>query len=394
MELEVLNTRGIPKSGLLSISAGGMRKQVQLSAIDKPLRFPADEISQIKVDVLDVLGRARLPYHPEEQKYTLPLDLSESGQFTATVGENMEVDLIVRPCRPDTPSSPVKDELSRVRRELDANGYLEEHDLVNFITFVLQSLMQDKPADPYPFLQKQVAMRMSRQAGSTPAYPATPSGGAGVPEALPKIELVREATNSLKVPSIQDSETAITSILKKLTPRATAAGSAEEIAELERQAIEASKRLREDNAKLRETAEQMKAEYEKLMQESQNLHVKIDAKKARKAAASEALKKPAVLPFVQYYERHVGRQCGQVYWNTIHSKFWSRPETPAALAPVVATKESRTAAAYREIEKLQDEVAQLARENAKLVSDLARGREMIDLVRQDMIEIRRSVGED
>lgn len=391
----MLNTRGIPKSGLLSISAGGMRKQVQLSALDRPLRFPADtEISQIKVDVLDVLGRARVPYNPGEQKYTLPLEAG-SGDIQVASGEAMEVDVIIRPC--ESPSSPANqakdgelDTAARRRKEIDASGYLEEHGLVNFMQFLLHSLMQDKPANPYPFLQKQVAMRMESQtANGTVASPSSPSGGQVPP---------LTGYPMLNVPAVQDTDLAITSLLQNsklaLMPTSPqAATSPEDIANLEREALEASQRMRADNALLREAAEQMKLEYEKLMQESKSLHGKLDAKRAQKEFNKAVIQRPPILPFASYYSRFVSPQCGLVYWNTIHSRFWSRPDNPAALAPVMATKETRTQAAYREIEKLQDEVELLARENAKLVADLARGREMIDLVRQDMLEIRRSVGE-
>merc|ERR1711981_1088242 len=98
------------------------------------------------------------------------------------------------------------------------------------------------------------------------------------------------------------------------------------------------KHLLADNAQLRETAMQMNLEYEKLMKESASLHDKLGAKRAEK-------------------------------------------------------KNNRALEAYKEIEKLQEEVSQLARENAKLVADLARGREMIDQVRQDMIKIRQTVEE-
>merc|ERR1711865_163368 len=234
-------------------------------------------------------------------------------------------------------------------------------------------------------LQKQIKRQMEAKANGTsgPSLPSSPSGQVPALKGYPL----------LNVPVVQDSDMAITSLLEKLPTSPQQATSPEDIAQLEREALEASKRLRADNALLRETAEQMKLEYEKLMQESQSLHGKLDAKRAQKEFNKAVIQRPAVLPFAQYYERFIGKQCGLVYWNSIHAKFWSRPDNPAALAPVQATSENRAQAAYREIEKLQDEVELLARENAKPVADLARGREMIDLVRQDMTEIRRSVGD-
>jgi len=332
----VLNTRGIPQSGLLSISVGGMRKTHQLSSLEEPLRFACkpDDILQIKVDVLGVLGRARLPYQASEQKYTLPLGLGGTeGDASA-----MEVDLIVRPCDPDFLSSPSKQSQreSRCHRELKATSYLEEHGLVSFMQFVLDSLMQDKPADPYAFLQKQVGMRVGWPKRDQAVVPSLPTQETGTEVPIPALQFPSAETQRLPVPDLQDTDTEFTSILERLsTPMAAVTAGTEglgntvtpeDVENLEKEAMKASQLMRADNMKLRETAEQMNFEYDKLMTERQGLHGKLDAKRVNKTA------------------------------------------------------------------KLQNELALLARENAKLVSDLARGREMVDLVKNDMLEIKRSLG--
>lgn len=346
MELEILTTRGIPQGGLLSISAGGMRKQVQLSAIDKPLRFASktEEITQIKVDVLDVLGRAKLPYQATgEQKYTVPLE-STSGEIL----QGVEVDIVMRPCDPNTvPLSPSKEDMAETRgfREAAANGYLEEHGLVNFMQFLLHTLMEDKPTNPYPFLQQEVAKRMS--GGLLPPTPQAAQAPAGLNISIPgndipPLPLTGPPDASMPlliVPGVQDSDENVNALLQRLTPMGASTQNPADIANLEAQAESARRKLKEDNEQLRATALQMNEEYERLMRESENLNNQLDAKKALRG------------------------------------------------------KEAKTQEAYVQIDKLQDEVKQLARENAELVQKLARGREMIDLVRQDMIEIQRSVGE-
>lgn len=333
----MLNTRGIPQSGLLSISVGGMRKTHQLSALEEPLRFACkpDDVLQIKVDVLGVLGRARLPYQVSEQKHTLTLG---PGNGDALAAQNMEVDLIVRPCDPDSSSSPSKQSQreSRCHRELKATSYLEEHGLVSFMQFVLDSLMQDKPADPYAFLQKQVGMRVGWPKRDQSVMPSLPTQEPGTDVPIPALQLSSAETERLPMPDVQDTDTEFTSILERLnTPMASVTAGTEglgntvtpeDVDNLEKEALKASQLMRADNMKLRETAEQMNFEYEKLMTERQGLHGKLDAKRVNKT------------------------------------------------------------------EKLQVELALLARENAKLVSDLARGREMVDLVKNDMLEIRRSLG--
>jgi len=339
MELEVLNLRGIPQSGLLSISAGGTRKQVQLSQLDRPLRFPgnAEDFSSVKVDVLDVLGRGRLPYQANDQMYTVPLDSATGGQ-----AESMEVDIRMRPCEGDLLMSLTKEEeeavgLKRQMREDEANSYLQEHDLVSFMQFLLHGVMQDKPANPYPWLHKQIGMRMNLKSGNqSPSQTSPTTSPTGGPPAVPNLTGAKGPF--LRMPTLQETEMGVTTLLDRVSPSAATGAGPEEIARLEQEAAEAVKRLLEDNAKLRDTAMQMNLEYQKLMQESADLHSKLDAKRTQK-------------------------------------------------------KEKRTQECYMEIERLQDEVNQLARENAKLVADLSRGREMINLVKQDMLEIRRCVGE-
>lgn len=356
----MLNMRGIPQSGLLSISAGGMRKQVQVANVDRPLRFPAvDDMSQIKVDVLGLRGRARLPYEAFEEK-TCTLAVEPIAGEPAPA-DGMEVDLVVRPCAPETPlaSTEELDARKKLRKEMDANGYLEEHGLLAFVQFLLHSLMQDKPADPYPFLMKQVNMKMAKQGEkSVPTSPAGNGFTLNSGQTLPALDITSipvipdtpgySTVPLTPVPPVQDLENDISGLLERTTRQASKATSAADIASLEQQALEASQRLRADNAKLRETAEQMRLEYEALMQESSDLHNKLNAKRKAKQEAAMA---------------------------------------------EAASTQTRAQAAYVEIEKLQDEVGQLARENAKLVADLSRGREMIDSVRLEMVDIRRTIGE-
>lgn len=348
----MLNARGIPKTGLLSISAGGTRRQVQLSAIDQPLRFPvksADEISAVKVDVLDILGRARMPYESKENRVTVSLDNGDAADGLDGL-ERMELDLIMRPCAdPSSPSSndAARDPGLRHRKELEHSSYLEEHGLVNFMQFLLHSLMQDKPVDPYPFLQKQVAMRMASKGSSSGGYTPATTGG---------------FNNSLNFTAASIAEASeVDTLLQRLSPRAASSAPPEEIMSLEKEALDACQRSRAENQKLREMASQLQSEYEKVMQESRNLHHKVDAKRAAKA----------------------------------EEKARAREQEARAVADEASKKlneQKGSNGAYKEIERLQEEIAQLARENAKLVADLARGRDMINLIRGDMEEMRRDFG--
>jgi hypothetical protein len=361
MELEVLNPRGLPQKSVVSISIGGTRRQIPLSGLDRPLRFPGkvEDVSQIKVDVLNVMGSCRLPYDSSVDKYTVPLDnvSTDPWKLESPVPNTMELDLIVRSCDPASVTSPSKEETEahRKKKESASSDYLEEHGLVSFMQFLLTTLMQDKPTDPYHFLHKQIARQIAAKAAND-QFDKTQFGTSG--------------------------EADVYSMLDRLSPMSAGKCPAEDLERLEREAVQAAQKLRSDNADLRETALQLKDQYELLMKESIGLKGKLDAQRAVNKVSTN----PTLLPhFDRYYNRFVGRQCGRDYWNSVHQRFPSyRPAAPGAESPL---------AAAMEINGLQDEVASLANENAKLVADLARGREMLETVRKEILGIRGSLQE-
>jgi hypothetical protein len=320
MELEVLNPKGVPKSGFISISVGGTRRQVALSALDKPLRFPgkAEDVSQIKVDVLHVLGSSRLPYKPSVDKYTVPLDVVENPD--ANIPSHMELDIVVRHCAPESVEPvPTKEEVEtrRKNKEAVASDYLQEHDLVSYMQFLLTSLMQDKPEDPYRFLHKQIGKQIASKAGKDQ------------PEQ--------------DVYTILDRLSPVSATKMKLGP--------EEVEQLEREALQAAHKMRSDNASLRETALQLKNEYEQLMKESVNLKSQLNAKRE---VSKEGFRAPRI-------------------------------------SEAEVAKETPQAEADPEIQGLQEEIGDLAKENAKLVADLAKGREMIEKLKTAILDIKKQL---
>jgi len=330
MELEVLRHHGIPESSVVSIRAGGTRRQAQLSQLDRPLKFPAgpESVNTFKIDVLDLLGTARLAYNPSETEYCLTLDpANDAGGPT-----NMELVFCVR--RPGEAGSaqakggggggegadadvaaPTDDEKSRdQKKEVAAREYLDKHGLTTFMQFLMQSLMKDKPADPYSFLQKQVTKRMVT-------------------------ELSRNVVGEkVDVPDDKGLE----KLISTFTSKAPASVTPEQLAVLEREAAAAGAQLKADNAKLRETAEQLKSRYGQLLQETAQLQMQSDDGNGNPAG----------------------------------------PQLPPAMPG-----ESAQLIAYREIAVIQDEVSNLAKENADLVAQLATMRSSIDSVRGEIDDL-------
>lgn len=195
----------------------------------------------------------------------------------------------------------------QIEREAKAKGYLEDHGLVNFMQFLLQSLMIDKPADPYSFIHKQAAMKAAQ----------------------------------MRLANSHDKE--LESLLNKLDPEVSEAATMEQLAELERQALEAGTRLRTDNEMLLSTAADLRTEYERLLKEGAHLSEE----------ASGKMNLPS-------------------------------PSSVSRAKAAISAGDSQQVQAYKEIMAAQAEVCDLAKENSGLVQKLLEMRRAVDAVRGDL----------
>jgi len=199
------------------------------------------------------LGTARLVYDPSQSEYSLCL---ETTADPSAPGRNMEVAFAVHTSgdgrgglegdgfndtsmskRPATSGvADAEDDREREdQREWSAREYLEQHGLTTFMQFLMQSLMKDKPADPYAFLQKQVTKRMVSEL----------SKGMGGSE-----------------------EEGVDAFLAHINTEAPQISTGQ-LEELEREAAATSEQLRLDNKRLRETAAQLKSRYWQLLEDNQ-----------------------------------------------------------------------------------------------------------------------------
>jgi len=327
MEVEVLRHSGIPESSMLSIRAGGTRRQAQLSQLDRPLKFPCgpEGVSTFKIDVLDLLGTARLAYNPGETEYSLSIDpvvegansLMEVVFSVRRPGEEHQPRAVGNTSVCDADAAATDDEKAKDhKKENAARDYLDKHGLTAFMQFLMQSLMKDKPADPYSFLQKQVTKRMVT-------------------------ELSRNvAGEKVDIPEDKGLE----KLISTFTSKAPGVVTPEQLAELEREAAAAGEQLRSDNAKLKETAEQLKLRYGELLNETAQLQMQ---------AADNAT--------------------------------GALPPMPPRTAD-----ETPQLAAYREIAQIQEEVSALAKENSALVAQLATMRSSIDSVRGEIDDLHKA----
>jgi len=515
MELEVLSTAGIPKNGIISIRAGSTRRQVQASDLERPLKFPSrpEDVQFLKVEVLDVLGTGRLPFVPLQDKYTMPIDPVREGAAGLLQGQDgggapqdgdgspMEVSFTIRPTDADVMgetvesfhNDPAKDPSVpawRRRKEVEAHGYLEEHGLAAFMQMMLQSLMKDKPTDPYSFLHKQLGHKLAVLKGGTPTTaggfaPMSRSethGTAGPVEGTvcqlkhsdTNVKVLERVGTNVRVEmptgeatwvplgelEVEAEDPKVNELIDKLKIDVDSKVSEEELSELGRQAEKASEKLRNDNEKLRRSALVLKMEYEKLMKERGDLQTMLEKKLSVAGAAAEqpeassgsaeakveAIRQVAMKTLlVAAEDGRLQAALGEGQEASPADEAAAKSAAPAARqdAELEATKRkaqnalaaalvpqeeekaervfdevdtdqdgvlsheefrkatsqsvmhnlerpssrgcgSPTAQAYREISQMQDDVNQLAKENAELVAELADIRRMIDEVREDI----------
>lgn len=232
MELEVVRCSGIPESSILSVRIGSTRRLVHLNQLDRPLKFPVrpEECSSVKVDVMDVSGTARLACSAKTTEYTIPLESPEEQALPT----GMEVAIKMKP--QGLGDAALDEEMER-KKEDAAKAYLEKHGLTSFMQFLIQSLMKDKPADPYAFMQRQVTKRVV----ATQTQDST------------------------------ETDKQLDEILQKLSSEVSESVPAEQLQSLQQQAEAAGEQLKKDNEELRGMLNMLKTRYKSLLVENSEL---------------------------------------------------------------------------------------------------------------------------
>lgn len=235
----MLHHHGIAEHSVISVRAGSTRRQAHLSQLDRPFKFPIkpEELATLKVDILDLAGTARIACTPDVSEYQVPLDSPVEGDPST----GMEVSVRITPANGTAsgayPAPAADPQEADKRKEQNAKMYLEKHGLTSFMQFLIQSLMKDKPDDPYLFLQRQITKRL----------------------------MVSGASDSL---SISEQDAKLDALLSKMSTEAGEAVPAEELLQLEKQAAEASEQLKKDNVELKATVDKLKERYKSLMAEN------------------------------------------------------------------------------------------------------------------------------
>eukprot|EP00913_Durusdinium_trenchii_P003980 g3685.t2 len=252
MELEVARHSGIPESSILSVRIGSTRRLVHLNQLERPMKFPLRpedgsrlggmnaskilECTSIKVDVMDLSGTARVACQAKTTEYTIPLETTD--EVPSATG--MEVTVKLKPQGADSAAIDEDHGELEKKKEDAAKAYLEKHGLTSFMQFLIQSLMKDKPSDPYAFMQRQVTKRVVAFSSASQARGT-------------------------------ETDKQLDDILQKLSAEVSESVPAEQLQSLQEQAEAAGAQLRKDNEELRGMLEMLKTRYKVLLQENTEL---------------------------------------------------------------------------------------------------------------------------
>ncbi|CAE8591123.1 unnamed protein product, partial [Polarella glacialis] len=150
MEVNLLSKLNIDPDSILSIRAGTVRRQAQISS-GRPFRFPKISMDEnpLKIDILKQVGTAYLVMKPGEEQYKV-LFAGEMGDMSCEVevkkSEGGEA-VAAKEAADDK-----KVEASASAK--DAKDYLEGHQVLQFVQAVLQTVIKEKPANPYEYMAR------------------------------------------------------------------------------------------------------------------------------------------------------------------------------------------------------------------------------------------------
>jgi len=168
MEVEVLGVDGAPDGAVVSIRAGSQRKQAAVAAIGSgttPFRFTigASGVNPFRIDLMQPAGTVKMALRHGEGNYTADLKAIGKG------GKDVHVRFAVREAGKKGPREPLKSaerEKSVPKPTEDpedplqaaaavAKEYLEHHQLLPFVRALIQTVIRERPLDPYDFIANQ-----------------------------------------------------------------------------------------------------------------------------------------------------------------------------------------------------------------------------------------------
>lgn len=185
MEVSVRDMSGVPGGSILSVRAGNVRRQGPLVA-NKPMRFSMSpgEACPFTVDLFAPIASSRLTLKPDGGLYTVPFEPAQGFSLpTSTIELSLGVNSISAATAENTaPRTPSRQQ-QRLKNVSEAQAYIEKHSLAQYVQNLMQSLLKERPDDPWMYMKRHLDSSRA-EAGSGP--PPKPIAKPAVP--APKVE--------------------------------------------------------------------------------------------------------------------------------------------------------------------------------------------------------------
>lgn len=168
-----LVSRGnLAEDAILSVRAGSIRRQAVISG-GRSFRFPRSSAKEnpLKVDILQQVGSAYLVLKPGEDQYKLKF---ADGTLTCEVS----VKQLENDDASDWDFDKKADASARGGGAKDAKDYLEQHQVLPFVQAVLQTVIKDKPKDPFTYIANHFLSGYGQGEARTKACAEPPSDNA------------------------------------------------------------------------------------------------------------------------------------------------------------------------------------------------------------------------
>ncbi|CAK0900989.1 unnamed protein product [Prorocentrum cordatum] len=173
MEVALLKHNNLPEDAILSIRAGTVRRQAACNS-GRPFRFPksAEEAAvPLKIDILKQVGSAYLVLKPGTDQYKVLFPKDPAG-----------MELEVKVMKLDGAAAvaagadkEVEDPKDAANGAKAAKDYLEQHQVLQFVQGVLQTVIKEKPEDPFGYMARHFMGGYDASAPPPPPPPAVPA---------------------------------------------------------------------------------------------------------------------------------------------------------------------------------------------------------------------------
>eukprot|EP00929_Paragymnodinium_shiwhaense_P116507 TRINITY_DN860_c0_g4_i1.p1 TRINITY_DN860_c0_g4~~TRINITY_DN860_c0_g4_i1.p1 ORF type:complete len:3066 (-),score=802.16 TRINITY_DN860_c0_g4_i1:310-9507(-) len=166
MEVVVDGSDGVPEGCVLSIRAGTKRLLGDLS-VGKPMKFDMAllDANPFTVEVLKPLARKRVTVRPNGDSYTLSLE--KLPGVDGVDAPAMTLNLGIHAAGSKGANGESGQHESRQARKVnmanETQAYIERHRFVEFLQNFMQSVLAEKPEDPFEYMEQELKATRSKK---------------------------------------------------------------------------------------------------------------------------------------------------------------------------------------------------------------------------------------